>query len=174
MGSLCQGGALSPASRPVVISQVGSHRHGNDASLKSLNSLASLPKTMRCDEFSGPGSFSLSQGWNRWLGIVEPQIEAGALVQYMENAIQGDLRLVITRQQGEHKSRDRLTQRTSNKRGTRPLHASTHEDPVVTLYLCTYHKHRVSSLQKINLDEVGPTAKDVSTLALVLLSPLCV
>jgi hypothetical protein len=90
-------------------------------SLKSLNSLESLPKTMRCDAFSGPGNISLSQGWDRWLGIVEPQIEAGALVQRVEDAIQGDLRLVIARQQGEHKGRDRLTQRTSNERGTRPL-----------------------------------------------------
>src|SRR5262247_240449 len=127
---------------------------------------------MRCDEFSGPGSISLSKGWNRWLGVVEPQIEAGALVQRMEDAIQGDLRLVIAGQQREDKGRDRLTQRASNKRGTRPLQASTHQDPVVTLYLCTHHRHRVSSPQKINLDEVGPTAKDISTLALVLLPPL--
>src|SRR5215510_8792816 len=129
---------------------------------------------MRYDEFSGPGSLSLSQGWDRWLGIVEPQIEAGALVQGMEDAIQGDLRLVIARQQREHKGRDRLTQRTSHKRGTRPLYAAAHEDPVVTLYLCTHHRHWVSSSQQINLDKVGPTAKDVSTLALVLLPPLFV
>jgi hypothetical protein len=88
---------------------------------ESLYSLSSLPKTMRCDKFSGPGSISLSQGWDRWLGVVEPQIEAGALVQRVEDAIQGDLRLVIARQQGEDKGRDWLTQRESNKRGTRPL-----------------------------------------------------
>src|SRR5262245_11314130 len=104
---------------------------------------------MRCDEFPGPGSISLSHGWDRRLAIVEPQIEAGALVQCVEDAIQGDLRLVIVRQQGEHKGRDRLTQRASNKRGTRPLNASAHEDPVVTLYLCTYHRHRVTSPQQI-------------------------
>ena len=34
-------------------------------SLKSLNSLESLPKTMRCDKCSGPGSISLRQGWDR-------------------------------------------------------------------------------------------------------------
>src|SRR5215510_14133790 len=67
-------------------------------SLKSLNSLESLPKTMRCDECSGPGGISLSQRWDRWLAIVEPQIKAGALVQRMEDMIQGDLRLVIARQ----------------------------------------------------------------------------
>jgi hypothetical protein len=33
----------------------------NYASLKSLNSLESPPKTMRYDEFSGPGNISLSQ-----------------------------------------------------------------------------------------------------------------
>jgi hypothetical protein len=75
---------------------------------ESLNSLQSLAKTMRCDKFSGPGSISLNKGGNRWLGVVEAQIEAGALVQRVEDAMQGDLRFIIARQQGEDKGRDWL------------------------------------------------------------------
>jgi len=65
--------------------------------LGGIRSLELLPKTMRCDEFSSPGGISLSKGWDRGLGIVEPQIEAGALIQRMDDTVQGDLRLVITR-----------------------------------------------------------------------------
>ena len=53
-----------------------------------------LPKTVRRDEFLGPGSIGPSKGWDRRLGIVKTQIEAGASVQTMEDAIQGDFRLV--------------------------------------------------------------------------------
>ena len=38
----------------------------------------------------------------------------------MGDAIQGDVKLVIARQQGEQKGRDRLTQRACNERGPRP------------------------------------------------------
>ena len=51
----------------------------------------------------------------------QPQIEAGAMVQRVEDTIQGDLRFVIVRRQGEDKGRGWLTQREGNKRGTRPL-----------------------------------------------------
>ena len=88
---------------------------------------------------------ALGKGWDGWLGIVEPQIEARTLVQRMEDAIQGDLRLIITGQQRERKGRHRLAQRESNQPGTRPLYASTHQDPVIALHLCTDYRHRVSS-----------------------------
>jgi hypothetical protein len=135
---------------------------------------SSLPETACCDEFLGPGSIGLNKRGKRWLGIVEPQIETGALVQRMQDAIQDDLRLVITGQQRQCKGRDGLAQRKSNKQGTRALYASAHEDPVITLHLRPNHRHWVSSPQEIQLNEVGPTAKDVPTLPLIIFPPLFV
>jgi len=58
---------------------------------------------------------SPSKGWDRRLGIVKTQIEAGASVQNMEDAIQGDFRLVVAREQRERKGRDWLVQGESNQ-----------------------------------------------------------
>jgi hypothetical protein len=59
--------------------------------------MTSLPQTMGCDEFLGPCRIDPSKGRDRRLSIVKPQVEASALVQSMEDAVQGDFRLVVTR-----------------------------------------------------------------------------
>jgi hypothetical protein len=56
-----------------------------------------LPQTAHRAELLGPASIGPSKGWDRRLGIVKTQIEAGASVQNMEDAIQGDFRLVVAR-----------------------------------------------------------------------------